>query len=87
MGNVTSPAGLNQGTVASALASLLAGAMDLIMGTVGIVFAVRAKRTKTALNSQSWKGLATAGLVLNPICLAIGVVALLVGASFLYLSY
>ncbi len=53
------------------------------MGTVGIIFAVTAKRTQTALNAQSWKGLATAGLILNPILVAMGVMALLVGA-FLY---
>jgi hypothetical protein len=83
VGNVTSTAGLNQGNRAGALAFLVAGAMDVILGTVGIILAVTAKRTQTAPNAQSWKGLATAGLVLNPILVAMGVMALLVGA-FLY---
>ena len=83
MGNVTSTAGLDQGNRAGALAFLVAGAMDLIVGTVGIILAVTSKRTQTAPNAQSRKGLATVGLVLNPILVAMGVMALLIGA-FLY---
>jgi len=83
VGNVTSTTGLNEGNKAGALAFLLAGAIDLIVATVGIILAISARKAPSATNALTSDGLATAGLVLNPILMATGVVALLVGA-FLY---
>ena len=46
VGNVTSTTGLNEGNRAGALAFLVAGAIDLIVATVGIILAVSARKAQ-----------------------------------------
>jgi len=84
VGSTGTISGIQERNDAGVVAFFLVAGVDGVLGIVGIILALNARRKiRSAGGTQTGEGLAVAGLILNTIVILVGVLAVAVAVFFL----